>query len=84
MVNDAAMDRFCTEKALKEARLQIEGLQAEVSALKTLVLTSTPSNPNLSHHHGTSSPSKCDIFGSSFFFFSFYPGVDLIYITYRR
>ncbi|CAG0920889.1 unnamed protein product [Notodromas monacha] len=61
MVNDAAMDKFLSEKSLKEARLQIEGLQAEVTALKTLVLTSTPSNPNLSPSHcnsGFSSPSK--------------------------
>ena len=65
MVNDAAMDRFCTEKALKEARLQVEGLQAEVSALKTLVLTSTPSNPNL-NQHGTSSPGTHSIPSNSF------------------
>ncbi|CAG0892427.1 unnamed protein product [Darwinula stevensoni] len=37
-----------SEKALKEANMKVEGLQAEVQALKALVLTSTPSNPNLS------------------------------------
>lgn len=37
---------------------QIDMLQAEVSALKTLVITSTPSSPNRELHPQLQSPSK--------------------------
>lgn len=46
MVREANVKAAASEKALKEARMQVDVLQAEVEALKTLVLTSTPSQPN--------------------------------------
>ncbi|KAL4233359.1 RAB3A interacting protein [Mactra antiquata] len=46
MVQDANVKRMHSEKLLGEANQQVEVLQAEVSALKQLVLTSTPSSPN--------------------------------------
>ncbi|GFQ89505.1 guanine nucleotide exchange factor for Rab-3A [Trichonephila clavata] len=46
MVRDANVKQAYAEKLLKEANLKIEVLQAEVQALKTLVITSTPSMPN--------------------------------------
>ncbi|XP_041354363.1 guanine nucleotide exchange factor for Rab-3A-like [Gigantopelta aegis] len=50
MVQDANVKRIHTEKLLQEATQQIEVLQAEVEALKQLVLTSTPSSPNKHLH----------------------------------
>ena len=38
------------EKVSVEANMKIEGLETEVAALKTLVLTSTPSQPNKHLH----------------------------------
>ncbi len=55
MVNAANVKAAASEKALKEARMQVEVLQAEVEALKTLVLTSTPSQPNAHLHPQLSS-----------------------------
>jgi len=46
MVYDANMLRSKAEKELLEANMKIDVLQAEVQALKMLVLTSTPSKPN--------------------------------------
>lgn len=46
MVREANMRHATSEKLLKESKLQVDVLQAEVAALKTLVLTSTPSRPN--------------------------------------
>ncbi|CAB3377558.1 Hypothetical predicted protein [Cloeon dipterum] len=46
MVQDANKARAQAEKALKESQMKVEVLQAEVAALKTLVITSTPSKPN--------------------------------------
>lgn len=46
MVREANLRQAAAEKALKESTMQIDVLTAEVSALKTLVLTSTPSRPN--------------------------------------
>ncbi|CAG0882563.1 unnamed protein product [Cyprideis torosa] len=46
MVQSALEKQNATEKLCKEYELKIEGLQAEVSALKSLVITSTPSCPN--------------------------------------
>ncbi|XP_076344057.1 guanine nucleotide exchange factor for Rab-3A-like isoform X2 [Tachypleus tridentatus] len=48
MVREANMKHATSLKLLKEANLKNEVLQAEVQALKTLVITSTPSMPN--HH----------------------------------
>lgn len=42
MVNDANVKAAAAEKSLFEAKMKIEGLETEVAALKTLVLTSTP------------------------------------------
>lgn len=50
MVQDANAKRSHVEKLLNEANQKIEVLQAEVTALKTLVLTSTPSTPNKHLH----------------------------------
>lgn len=55
MVQEANIKRMNTEKLLIEANQQIEVLNAEVAALKQLVLTSTPSTPN-KHLH----PQICD------------------------
>jgi hypothetical protein len=46
MVREANVRQATAERALKESEMQIEVLTAEVAALKTLVLTSTPSRPN--------------------------------------
>lgn len=46
MVREANEKQAAAEKALKESQMKVDVLTAEVSALKTLVLTSTPSRPN--------------------------------------
>lgn len=46
MVREANVRQANSEKLLRESKLQVDVLSAEVSALKTLVLTSTPSRPN--------------------------------------
>ncbi|XP_031340520.1 guanine nucleotide exchange factor for Rab-3A-like [Photinus pyralis] len=46
MVQEAKEKQAAAEKALKESQMKVDVLTAEVSALKTLVLTSTPSRPN--------------------------------------
>jgi Rab-3A-interacting protein len=46
MVYDAKVLRSKAEKELIEAKMKIDVLEAEVQALKMLVLTSTPSKPN--------------------------------------
>ncbi|XP_071112728.1 guanine nucleotide exchange factor for Rab-3A-like [Haliotis cracherodii] len=50
MVQEANVKRMHTEKLLAESNQKIEVLQAEVVALKQLVLTSTPSSPNKHLH----------------------------------
>ena len=77
MVGEANEKRASTEKSLIEASMKIEGLETEVSALKTLVLTSTPSQPNrhlhpqIDHHRngsdgsGSKSSSSKKLFASS-------------------
>ncbi|XP_076445719.1 guanine nucleotide exchange factor for Rab-3A-like [Babylonia areolata] len=50
MVQDAHVRRMNVEKRLEDANHQIEILQSEVSALKHLVVTSTPSTPNKHLH----------------------------------
>ncbi|KAL0273127.1 UNVERIFIED_CONTAM: hypothetical protein PYX00_005876 [Menopon gallinae] len=46
MVREANEKQAVAEKALAESQMKVEVLTAEVAALKTLVLTSTPSRPN--------------------------------------
>ncbi|KAF5908248.1 guanine nucleotide exchange factor for Rab-3A isoform X1, partial [Clarias magur] len=56
MVREANVKQAAAEKQLKEAQGKIDVLQAEVTALKTLVLTSTPSFPNRQLHPQLLSP----------------------------
>ncbi|XP_025771120.1 guanine nucleotide exchange factor for Rab-3A [Puma concolor] len=58
MVRAANTKQAASEKQLKEARGKIDMLQAEVTALKTLVLTSTPASPNRELHPQLLSPTK--------------------------
>lgn len=53
MVREANSKQAAAEKALQESRMQVDVLTGEVEALKTLVLTSTPSKPNLHLHAQT-------------------------------
>lgn len=46
MVREANVRAATSEKLLEESRMKCEVLAAEVAALKTLVLTSTPAQPN--------------------------------------
>ncbi|KAJ3657295.1 hypothetical protein Zmor_009111 [Zophobas morio] len=46
MVREANEKQAAAEKSLKESQMKVDVLTAEVAALKTLVLTSTPSRPN--------------------------------------
>ncbi|XP_011310868.1 guanine nucleotide exchange factor for Rab-3A [Fopius arisanus] len=46
MVREANTRQATAEKLLEESRMKVEVLAAEVVALKTLVLTSTPAQPN--------------------------------------
>ncbi|XP_077452849.1 guanine nucleotide exchange factor for Rab-3A isoform X4 [Stigmatopora argus] len=50
MVREANVKQAGSEKQVKEAQGKIDVLQAEVTALKSLVLTSTPSSPNRQLH----------------------------------
>ncbi|XP_060742703.1 guanine nucleotide exchange factor for Rab-3A isoform X2 [Tachysurus vachellii] len=56
MVREANVKQAAAEKQLNEAQGKIDVLQAEVTALKTLVLTSTPSSPNHQLHPQLLSP----------------------------
>ncbi|XP_019370384.1 PREDICTED: guanine nucleotide exchange factor for Rab-3A isoform X3 [Gavialis gangeticus] len=58
MVREANTKQAASEKQLREARGKIDMLQAEVTALKTLVITSTPSSPNRELHPQLQSPTK--------------------------
>jgi len=65
MVRAANEARAAAEKAQKESQMKVDGLETEVEALKALVLTSTPSQPNRHLHPqlaevdgGQKSPSK--------------------------
>lgn len=58
MVNEANVKRTAAERALRECLMQVDVLTAEVTALKTLVLTSTPSKPNLHLHNKDSTPTQ--------------------------
>lgn len=55
MVQQANISQASAENSLKESEMKVEVLSAEVAALKTLVLTSTPSCPN-PHLHPQISP----------------------------
>merc|ERR1719219_435503 len=63
MVQEANVKRAQAEKALAESEMKVDGLETEVSALKALVITSTPSQPNKhlsvaqSHHRATADQS---------------------------
>ncbi|KAL3266966.1 hypothetical protein HHI36_011115 [Cryptolaemus montrouzieri] len=46
MVREANERQAVAERALRESEMKVEVLMAEVAALKTLVITSTPSSPN--------------------------------------
>ncbi|XP_019574612.2 guanine nucleotide exchange factor for Rab-3A isoform X4 [Rhinolophus sinicus] len=61
MVREANMKQAASEKQLKEARGKIDMLQAEVTALKTLVITSTPASPNRELHPQLLSPAKAGL-----------------------
>lgn len=50
MVREANIKQAAAERRLQECSLKTEVLQAEVQALKALVLTSTPSRPNAHLH----------------------------------
>lgn len=50
MVREANVKAFHAEKSLAESNMQIDGLETEVAALKTLVITSTPAMPNKHLH----------------------------------
>ncbi|XP_018112976.1 guanine nucleotide exchange factor for Rab-3A isoform X2 [Xenopus laevis] len=58
MVREANTKQVASEKQLQEALGKIDMLQAEVTALKTLVITSTPSSPNRDLHPQLLSPSR--------------------------
>ncbi|XP_070622747.1 guanine nucleotide exchange factor for Rab-3A isoform X2 [Erythrolamprus reginae] len=58
MVREANTKQAASEKQLREAQGKIDMLQAEVTALKTLVITSTPSSPNREFHPQLQSPVK--------------------------
>lgn len=56
MVKEANLRQVAATRALKESSMKVDVLSAEVTALKTLVLTSTPSHPNLSREDSVSMP----------------------------
>ncbi|XP_050429679.1 guanine nucleotide exchange factor for Rab-3A-like [Adelges cooleyi] len=56
MVKEANLRQAAATRALKESSMKVDVLSAEVAALKTLVLTSTPSHPNLSREDSVSLP----------------------------
>jgi len=61
MVQEANIKRAQAEKALAESEMKVDGLETEVSALKALVITSTPSMSSKhqpqSHHRATAETS---------------------------
>ncbi|BFZ25216.1 hypothetical protein BsWGS_28255 [Bradybaena similaris] len=65
-LNEAALSEQLARKQLKEANEKIEVLSAEVTALKNLVLTSTPSSPNKHLHPQIDNSSKKDKGGKPF------------------
>ncbi|XP_066998911.2 guanine nucleotide exchange factor for Rab-3A [Anabrus simplex] len=72
MVREANVRQAAAERSYKESQMQVEVLQAEVAALKTLVLTSTPSRPNPHLHpqidpRGSRSRDDASVAGVSLF-----------------
>ncbi|KAG7268107.1 hypothetical protein CRUP_005466 [Coryphaenoides rupestris] len=65
MVREANVKQATSEKQLREAQGKIDVLQAEVTALKTLVLTSTPSTPNRQLHPQLLSPKAGHKYGGT-------------------
>ncbi|XP_023562851.1 guanine nucleotide exchange factor for Rab-3A isoform X1 [Octodon degus] len=61
MVREANTKQAASEKQLKEAWGKIDMLQAEVTALKTLVITSTPASPNRELHPQLLSPNRAGL-----------------------
>lgn len=60
MVREANQRQATAERLLEESRMKAEVLAAEVAALKTLVLTSTPARPNPHLHPQIASGSSFD------------------------
>lgn len=58
MVREANIKQATAEKQLKEAQGKIDVLQAEVAALKTLVLSSSPTSPTQEPLPGGKTPFK--------------------------
>uniref|UniRef100_A0A8C0XHF6 Rab-3A-interacting protein n=1 Tax=Castor canadensis TaxID=51338 RepID=A0A8C0XHF6_CASCN len=58
MVREANVKQATAEKQLKEAQGKIDVLQAEVAALKTLVLSSSPTSPTQEPLPGVKTPFK--------------------------
>ncbi|XP_055986632.1 rab-3A-interacting protein isoform X2 [Sorex fumeus] len=58
MVREANVKQATAEKQLKEAQGKIDVLQAEVAALKTLVLSSSPTSPSQESLPGGKTPFK--------------------------
>ncbi|KAF2356651.1 GDP/GTP exchange factor Sec2 N-terminal [Trinorchestia longiramus] len=50
MVSAANQRTACAEKSLKEAQMAVDVLSGEVTALKAMVITSTPATPNAHLH----------------------------------
>ena len=65
MVREANVKAASAEKCLVEADMKIDGLETEVAALKTLVLTSTPSKPNKHLHPHLDSKNRPGSAGTS-------------------
>ena len=59
MVQEANIKAAAAERSLIEADMKIDGLETEVAALKTLVLTSTPARPNRHMKHSRND-SRCN------------------------
>ncbi|XP_054034929.1 rab-3A-interacting protein isoform X2 [Dryobates pubescens] len=58
MVKEANVKQAAAEKQLKEAQGKIDVLQAEVAALKTLVLSTSPTSPTKEFQSGGKTPFK--------------------------
>ncbi|KAM4678623.1 rab-3A-interacting protein isoform 1-T4 [Discoglossus pictus] len=58
MVREANIKQATAEKQLKEAQGKIDVLQAEVAALKTLVLSTSPTSPTKEMQLGSKAPFK--------------------------
>lgn len=61
MVREANVRQATAERLLEESRMKAEVLAAEVAALKTLVLTSTPAKPNFHLHPQIDTKSRLNI-----------------------